>query len=303
MSWNSNQWSGSYWGAKGRRAKNQSPATGKCKGSSKSKEGKKQGEKAFPKYDAMPVDASGSLPSSSRSPPAEDAMQKAMLCLIKNNPSLKVPKEISDVLEGASEILSVEARNEIHEQQRSLNKRRKASQRVDRIKEALKRKQLQFVAYQDQLKIQLRAELDRYTKEKKELEEQLSNARSNLEKLENGEDPAEEDPGHVVDVTDNSLAEMLGLGVSPQLESEMEQLKQDKMYAEMRAQHLQQQLIADGNDPQWQKQRVGPDHAIYPQKRSPQLPLPGSKKQKSSEVESIVIDSPDVQNSLAAPDK
>ena len=301
MSWNSNQWSGGYWGAKGRRAsaKNQNAATGK--GASKSKDAKKAGEKAFPKYDAMPVDGSGSLSSSSRSTPTEDAMQKAMISLIKHNPSLKVPKEISDVLEGASEAMTVEARNEIYEQQRTLNRRRKASQRADRLRDALKRKQLQFVAYQEQIKLQLKAEMERYTREKKELEDQLKDAKIFLEKLENGEDPAEEEPAHMVDVTDNTLAEMLGIasaGPSSQMETEMEQLKQDKMYAEMKAQHLQEQLVLAMSQSVKIQDLDPAMQAILKangEKRSPQLPLLGAKKLKGTPTDTVVLDSPDLK--------
>ena len=97
----------------------------------------------------------------------------------------------------------------------------------------------------DQIKMQLKAEMERYSRERKELEDQLKDAKIYLEKLENGEDPAEEEPALTADVTDRALAEMLGLGPdgpSLQMETELEQLKQDKMYAEMKAQHLQDQL-------------------------------------------------------------
>ena len=93
--------------------------------------------------------------------------------------------------------------------------------------------------------MQLKAEMERYSRERKELEDQLKDAKIYLEKLENGEDPAEEEPALTADVTDRALAEMLGLGPdgpSLQMETELEQLKQDKMYAEMKAQHLQDQL-------------------------------------------------------------
>ena len=82
--------------------------------------------------------------------------------------------------------MSKDSKSELYAQQRSLNQRRKATPRVERLEMALKRKRLQMAAFQEQLRKQLMQELEKYQKEQAELEQQLKSAKEYLQKLETG---------------------------------------------------------------------------------------------------------------------
>ena len=133
----------------------------------------------------------------------------ALRSLIQSNPNLAIPREVTEALEGNA---AKEAKTELYTQQKQLNQRRKAVQRVERLEGALKRKKLQMVAYQEHLKRQLQQELQRFRQEQEGIESQLKDAKEYLEKLDRGEDVEEMD--HFIDTNENSLAEMLGVTAS-----------------------------------------------------------------------------------------
>ena len=241
--WGSPQWSGSYWGASGRanarrRApKNRGKGNDHGKGSDKGDKGKKQEQGKFPAYDAMPVEQSTSSASSSGG--SAELMQKAMKSLIQNNPTLQVPKEVEMAL-GFQGGLTKTAKDALYDQQRLLNLRRKANNKVEKLQHALTRKELQMTAYKEEMRQKLAAELERFNKERQQLSEDLEKAKAYLAKVENGEEPEEIAEETNMEVADDSLANLLGL--QNEDAEEIARLKQEKVYAETMAAQLQHQV-------------------------------------------------------------
>ena len=290
MSWSgSGQWSGSYWGSAGRKARRGQQKKEEGKGKGKAKEERtEQTASSFPAYDAIAVQQS-EVPSSS-SGSTDAVWQTAFRSLLASNPGLSVPQEVSTMLGGE---MKKDAKSELYEKQKILNQRRKATQRVERLQNALTRKTLQMKSYQEQLRQQLRQELERFNKEHKEIEAQLLEAREYLDKLERGE-PIEDIKEPTADVTDESLMELLGIQSTDN--AMIRKLMAEKEYAESAANQMQQQIqlmmnAAGGNalDPAM----IGQLGALFsPKRSSPQLPrdVPPLKKPKPGEKTEIVID-------------
>lgn len=245
MSWaGPSQWSGTYWGSSGKKRR-AAKAKGKGKDGDKDKERKdkpkNQEKERFPAYDTITLDQSGgSSGASSSSDGTAELMQKAMRSLLENNPTLNVPKEVTDALCTFQDPLNKSAKDSLYEQQKRLNLKRKATTKVEKLQQALTRKGLQMQAYKEQMKQKLAEELERFNKEQKEIADALVVAKEQLARIERGEEPemiAEEMP---VDVGGDTLAQLLGIQEVDQ--QEVEKLKSEKMYAESMAAQLQQQV-------------------------------------------------------------
>lgn len=164
--------------------------------------------------------------------------QTALRSIIQSNPNLAIPKEVTDALAGNA---AQEAKSELYSQQKQLNQRRKAVQRVERLEGALKRKKLQMVAYQDHLKRQLQQELQRFRKEQEDIESQLKSAKEYLEKLDHGKEVEEMDT--FVDTNENSsLAEMLGVTASTDDPEQLQKERRAKEEAYAMVHQLQTQM-------------------------------------------------------------
>lgn len=119
-----------------------------------------------------------------------------------------VPPEIAHVLKQPEG--SKDAKQELYQQQKMLNLKRKVGQKIERLQNALTRKSLQMQAFQDHIKATLKKELEKFAAEKKSIQEQLVVAQEQLAKLEAGEKEIEETMEPFVD-TPEELAGLLGL--------------------------------------------------------------------------------------------
>lgn len=199
---------GHYWGQKNKGRKSQGKGGKGARGESSNP--KKKEQNMFPSYDTMQVDAEepqvGSGSSASSAVAGGSPWQEALRSLIMSNPGLKLPQEFTMALDATPK---KDMKGELYAQQKQLNARRKAVQRVERLESALQRKKLQMSAYQEHLKRQLQMELQKFKKEQEDIEEQLRGAKEHLEKLDKGEDVEEMEP--FIDTTESSLAGMLGI--------------------------------------------------------------------------------------------
>lgn len=202
--------------------------------------------------------------------------------LLKSNPNLTVPKEVSSVLD---ESMTTQAKQELYVQQRTLNAKRKAAQRLERLQNALTRQKLQMQSYQEHMKQQLKMEMDRFRTEQKDLEQKVEEAKLALQKIENGEldTVMEEAP---METTDASLADMLG--VTPDSDALIQQAMKEKDDAFAMVHQLQQQIHmimqhgAAGSTDQLQavlQQMQG----TSPKRSSPQAPVVGPFKRHKGE--------------------
>ena len=232
--WSSSKWNGQYWGEKKAKGRN-SQGKGAAR-TSQAPAPKQKDQGLFPSYDTMEVDGSGG-PSSSSQPSSDSMWQMALRSLIQSNPNLAIPREVTEALAGNA---AKEAKTELYTQQKQLNQRRKAVQRVERLEGALKRKKLQMVAYQEHLKRQLQQELQRFRQEQEGIESQLKDAKEYLEKLDRGEDVEEMD--HFIDTNENSLAEMLGVTASTEDPVQLQKERKAKEEANAMVHQLQTQM-------------------------------------------------------------
>lgn len=232
MSWNGKQWTGNYWGQKKPKGKGKGQ-----KSDTKDKNKEKGGDKVvFPTYDAMAVGPSQGSSSASASSGSEAVWQQALKSLIVSNPNLTVPKEVSEVLD---ESMTSDTKRDLYAQQRALNARRKASQRLERLQNALTRQKLQMQAYQEHMRQQLKTEMDRFRTEQKELEQKVEEAKTTLQKIEAGEEVSAMEEVNV-DPVDVSLADMLG--ITPQADAMVRKARQEKEEAFAMVHQLQTQI-------------------------------------------------------------
>ena len=130
------------------------------------------------------------MSSSSSSQPTGEMWQAALKALIASNPNLNVSPEIAHALKQPEG--SKDAKQELYQQQKMLNLKRKVGQKIERLQNALTRKSLQMQAFQDHIKATLKKELEKFAAEKKSIQEQLVVAQEQLAKLEAGETEIEE---------------------------------------------------------------------------------------------------------------
>lgn len=240
MSWHSKgrQWTGSVWGTKkkggGKGKKNQEGSDSK-----KNQKGDKTDKgPLFPSYDAMELGGFGGLPSSSSATASQDVVwQQALKSLIMSNPGLTVPKEITEALEGS---MTEDSKKELYTQQRALNARRKAQQRLERLQNALTRKKLQMQAYQEQMRQQLKNEMEKFQAEQKDIEKSIEEAKNHLAQIEKGDNIPEVEE-IFTDTTDSSLAGMLGITADAN-HAEIQRLQGEKDHAVSVASQLHQQI-------------------------------------------------------------
>ena len=276
-----------FWGSGGRRSPKQpGTAKGKSKGKTDKKveEPNKETKAAFPSYDAIriPEEATSAASSSSK----EGPWQQVIHGLMAANPTLKLTPEIERALQGCK---TADNKKEIYDQQRSLNLKRKASLKLERMEQALKRKKFQMDAYREQIRLQLQAEMKRFAMETKDLEEGIAKQRELVERLESGVFKEEdENMENFVDVQEqHTLAALLGLKDDAEAEEQIAQLQKEKQDALMLARKMQErmQLMMNSSPMPGQMGALG---------SSPQLPLNTERKRPKIEETEVqeIVDSP-----------
>ena len=223
----------SYWGTSRRTSKQQQTSGPKGKSKGKTKEEKKKPEELvkenamFPAYDDMEIPTTTSTASSSKVGGADGPWQLALQGLVAANPSLTLPPELEAVMSGNK---VTEAKKELYDQQKSLNMKRKATQKLERMEQALRRKRFQMEAYREQLRQQLHMEMQRFAAETKDLEAEIEKQREVVARLEKGifkEEDEYMEP--FVDVQDQpSLATLLGIKDDQETEERIAQLQTRK---------------------------------------------------------------------------
>ena len=277
------QWSGNYWGTgRGKAGKGKS-AKGKEKDKEKErtqdKNEKDSTGKAFPSYDSMVVTVGEPSTSSMPSSQDGDVWQAAFKSLIASNPSLKVPEEIMTALgQSGPAAASKDSKQEIYQQQKMLNLKRKMGQKIERLQNAATRKQLQMASYQDHMRATLKKELEKFAVEKKDIQAQLAEAQEQMERLERGEMEIGETEEPFIDSSEE-LAGLLGMNSktdNARSELEFQKLQNEKQYLASMAMQLQEQInfiMANGGAT---AVPVNPVDALKlsPKRSSPQATIP-----------------------------
>ena len=173
--WPKNKQSEWYRGSKG-KGKTANPATPKDK----------PGKSSLPAYDS--TSASSSLPSEVLKDGNKDGDFKAALMTIIAENNLQVPDRYKHIMEE-------DVNEKINVDQRRLNNKRKLNSKLDRLKKASAKKDEQWVSFRNQLKDHLLKEQERYTQEKKEIQEAIVQTQLELDKMMNGTAGEEETPG------------------------------------------------------------------------------------------------------------
>ena len=308
--WNSwdnsgRQWS--YWGSKPKKGKGGTGAAPK-KAAQKKGKGKSGGETSqsrFPGYDSMALPSQ----SSSTSPSfAEDSnkWQQALFELVKSNPQLTLPEEIKSQLTGVEKTMEDTEKEKLYQEQRLLNAKRKAYQKLERLELALKRKKLQMVSYQEEIKKQLQMEMQRFQKETIEIEQNLKETQKLCERLEKGEMENPEDIQPFMD-TGEDLATMLGLAqTTPESSRLVAQLQKEKREVEQKAMlwKTQFETLASGSVPWRHSPSAHHGGKGPPMMESPQLPdgrhIPQKRRKSEDGAKDVEVISDSPTTVLAA---
>ena len=184
----------------------------------------------FPAYDDMEIPTATSTASSSKVGVADGPWQLALQGLVAANPSLTLPPELEAVMSGNK---VAEAKKELYDQQKSLNMKRKATQKLERMEQALRRKRFQMEAYREQLRQQLHMEMQRFAAETKDLEAEIEKQREVVARLEKGIFKVQDQP---------SLATLLGIKDDQETEERIALLQKEKQEAVMLAQKMNERM-------------------------------------------------------------
>ena len=179
MAWGGRQWNGSYW--KGTKAK-PSPKRKVDK-----KKDKQQPKEAIPHYDADCWVVGSSASSSKQSDGTAAGNMQDITKLLKSvvqAGKIELPPEAMKLLEDSTK---EDGRATFSAEQKTLNARRKAFNKVNRLKEAMSKKTERFAAYKQALKEQLATETERFEKDMAEIKENLAKAEADLARIEAGE--------------------------------------------------------------------------------------------------------------------
>ena len=304
-----------YWGTSRRTPKQQQSSGAKGKNKGKTKEEKKKPEETAkentmcPAYDDMAIPTATSTASSSKVGGEDGPWQLALQGLVAANPSLTLPPELEAVMSGNK---AADAKKDLYDQQKSLNMKRKATQKLERMEQALRRKRFQMEAYREQLRQQLHMEMQRFSAETKDLEAEIEKQREVVARLEKG--IVKEEDEHMeafVDVQDQpSLAMLLGIQDDQETEERIARLQREKQEAVMLAQKMNEKMrimmaaqpmpggaVPTGASPQMPfggTTRRGRDTPQDPQGTPKDRPERSRSVRPKNEVE-VVGDSPEVQ--------
>lgn len=234
MSWQGGNWRGGYWhGA--RRSPKQRPAK-KDKDTGKKEQ---QQEAAIPGYDSTLWSSSA---SSSRPAPTQPGVAELtrVLKTIVDAGQINLPPEAVQLLATQE---TVEIREEMQKEQKTLNMRRKAHNKVLRLKEALDGKHRKFQAFKQALKEQLVSETERYEKDVKELTVTIEEAEKVVAQIDKGELPVNKDKMETETVEIEDLLDDEGREKA-RLHAQILDSEKGKQEAEEKFIAVQQQLFA-----------------------------------------------------------
>ncbi len=178
MSWNSN-WNGGYWGGAKRSPKKKKPKTQET-----DKAQQKDAKSTLPGYDSDKWLSPGALRSSSSSSQPSVMELTKVLRTIVDAGKIEIPQDAKHLLK---EQENSETKEEFQREQRELNIRRKAHNKVLRLQGALDTKKEKFKAYKAALRDQLFKETERYEQDVAGLEKAIVEAKHNLERIEQGD--------------------------------------------------------------------------------------------------------------------
>ena len=166
----------------------------------------------FPQYDAMQVGES--LPSSaSSSATGEDKLKRIMKELVESN-SVKLSDEAMKLLQDEDE---VDFRTEMKRAQVSLNKKRKAHAKLQRLKDALQVKHEQFKLFKKSLRDQLISQQEKYEEDVTSLQASIEEAEAALRKtVEEVEDAAPAEASIDNGEQEDDLEKMLDVQKAPE---------------------------------------------------------------------------------------
>ncbi len=250
----------------------------------------------FPGYDAMALPSSQAASSTDSDDPA--IWQKALYELVSSNPQLKLPDGLMNQMKFAGKPMEESDKEKLYSQQKLLNSKRKAQQKLERLQQALQRKKFQMASYQDHMKKQLYLEMQRFQKESAELEQSIKDTQELCRKLEAGEE-VEAVIQPYVD-TDDDLAALLGLKNATGDAARIAQLQQEKNDIAFTAMQLKSQvdlMMTQATAP-WMNSPSGAHlGAAALHQGSPlnqmNLGTKGNKRQKTTEEEvQEIVDSP-----------
>ena len=176
MSWQGAGWKGGYW--KGART----PQRKKTEQNKKSDQAKEQ---KIPQYDSDCWVVGTSASSSSR--PSESAgnlqdLTKVLKTVVKAG-NFELPAEAMALLESSERD---DTRAAFSTEQRALNARRKAFNKVQRLKDAMGKKTEKYRSFRQAIKDQLATETERYERDMEDIKKNLKLAEAELEKIESG---------------------------------------------------------------------------------------------------------------------
>ena len=189
---------------------------GKNPQSNGGKKPKEQKESAsapkFPDYDAMQVGES--LPSSaSSSASGDDKLKRIMKELVESN-SVKLSEEAMKLLQEEDD---VDFRSEMKRAQVSLNKKRKAHAKLQRLKDALQVKHEQFKMFKKSLRDQLVSQQEKYDEDVASLHASIEEAEAALKKIvEEVEDTVPEEPPMNNGEPEDDLDKLLDVQKAPE---------------------------------------------------------------------------------------
>ena len=179
--WGNNQRSWNYW-----------PRTPVKKGQ-QGKPRTKDADTNFPAYDV----SRSSQASSSAGPTEDGGVKKVLSALLKAN-HLEIPDELKTILQQ-------DGMEELKAEQRSLNQKRKAYQKLERLKKAKSQKKVQWDTFRSDMHKHLLQEQEKFQKDQEELDLAIAKAQKDIENIENGT---------MVDMESEDLEELLAEGSS-----------------------------------------------------------------------------------------
>ena len=144
---------------------------------------KEETKEAMPGYDSALWSTSLSASSSTTPEPSVSELTRVLKSIVETG-QLKVPPEAAHLLASQEKL---ELKEEMQKEQRSLNAKRKAHNKVIRLKETLEGKKQKFQAYKMALKEQLAKETERFEQDMQSLKDAITEAEANLAKIERGE--------------------------------------------------------------------------------------------------------------------
>lgn len=247
-SWNNN-WKGNYWG--GRKKQPRTPQT---------KKKPEKPQEAIPAYDSDKWALSSSGPSSSAkssqstASPSVSELTKLLKTIVEAG-KFELPEEAKTLLAAQAD---AEVKGDMQKEQKLLNAKRKAHNKLQRLKDAVDRKKEKFKVYKLALKEQLAKETERFENDLASINKAIAETELHLEQLENGMvgekeihmEPEEMELENLLESTDGKEKANLHAKVAlaekekQEMEDKYEAMNAQLIAMQMQYQSLQQQLRA-----------------------------------------------------------